>query len=226
MNAKIKAPILITAHTNADFDCLSSMVAAQKLYPQGILVFPGSQEQSLRDFFIQSATYLFNFYSMKDIDQDSVHTVVICDTRQPSRLSHVTALLQEQNITVHAYDHHPDTSEDITVDYEDVRLWGSTAAILVHHIKDQGITLSRDEATIMGLGLYEDTGCFTFTSTTEHDLYALWWLKTQGMDIGFIADFLNRELSAEQVGILNNLLEAATNHTINGLEVCITSVSL
>ncbi|MFP4257830.1 MAG: CBS domain-containing protein [Desulfovermiculus sp.] len=226
MNAKIKAPILITAHTNADFDCLSSMVAAQKLYPQGILVFPGSQEQSLRDFFIQSATYLFNFYSMKDIDQDSVHTVVICDTRQPSRLSHVTALLQEQNITVHAYDHHPDTSEDITGDYEDVRLWGSTVAILIHHIKDQGVSLTRDEATIMGLGLYEDTGCFTFTSTTEHDLYALWWLKTQGMDIGFIADFLNRELSAEQVGILNNLLEAATNHTINGLEVCITSVSL
>ena len=226
MTEKIKAPIIITAHTNADFDCLSSMVAAQKLYPQGVLVFPGSQEQSLRDFFIQSATYLFNFYSMKDIDPDSVHTVVVCDTRQPSRLGHLTHLLHKEDITVYAYDHHPDTEEDLRTAHADVRLWGSTVAILTDLIKNKDISLSKDEATIMGLGLYEDTGCFTFTSTTEHDLYALWWLKTQGMDIGFIADFLNRELSAEQVGILNSLLEAATNHTINGLEVCITSISL
>ena len=226
MTDKIKAPIIITAHTNADFDSLSSMVGAQKLYPQGVLVFPGSQEQSLRDFFIQSATYLFNFYSMKDIDADSVQTVVVCDTRQPSRLGHLSSLLKKPEVTIHAFDHHPDTEEDLVAAQEDVRLWGSTAAIIVDIIKSKGIALSRDEATIMGLGLYEDTGCFTFTSTTEHDLYALWWLKTQGMDIGFIADFLNRELSAEQVGILNNLLEAAANHTINGLEVCITSISL
>ena len=26
-----------------------------------------------------------------------------------------------------------------------------------------------DEATIMGLGIFEDTGGFTFNSTTEHD---------------------------------------------------------
>ncbi|WP_027370489.1 CBS domain-containing protein [Desulfovermiculus halophilus] len=226
MSTKINAPVVITAHTNADFDCLSSMVAAQKLYPDGVLVFPGSQEQSLRDFFIQSATYLFNFYSMKDIDPDSVHTLVVCDTRQPSRLGHLRSLLQREGIVVHAFDHHPDTAEDLTADFEDVRLWGSTVAILVQTIKERGIALSRDEATIMGLGLYEDTGCFTFTSTTEHDLFALWWLKTQGMDIGFIADFLNRELSAEQVGILNTLLEAATRHTINGIEVCITSISM
>jgi tRNA nucleotidyltransferase (CCA-adding enzyme) len=226
MSTKIQAPIVITAHTNADFDCLSSMVAAQKLYPQGVLVFPGSQEQSLRDFFIQSATYLFNFYSMKDIDPESVHTVVVCDTRQPSRLGHIKPLLQNRDIVVHAYDHHPETDEDLAADYQDVRLWGSTVSILTQIIKDKDIPLSSDEATIMGLGLYEDTGCFTFTSTTEHDLFALWWLKTQGMDIGFIADFLNRELSAEQVGILNTLLEAATRHIINGLEVCITAISL
>jgi tRNA nucleotidyltransferase (CCA-adding enzyme) len=226
MSTKIQAPIVITAHTNADFDCLSSMVAAQKLYPQGVLVFPGSQEQSLRDFFIQSAIYLFNFYSMKDINPESVHTVVVCDTRQPSRLGHIKSLLQNPDMVVHAYDHHPDTDEDLDADYQDVRLWGSTVSILTQVIKEKNIALSTDEATIMGLGLYEDTGCFTFTSTTEHDLFALWWLKTQGMDIGFIADFLNRELSAEQVGILNTLLEAATRHTINGLEVCITAISL
>jgi nanoRNase/pAp phosphatase (c-di-AMP/oligoRNAs hydrolase) len=41
---------IITSHTNADFDALASMVAAKKLYPGARLVFPGSQEKSMRDF--------------------------------------------------------------------------------------------------------------------------------------------------------------------------------
>ena len=32
---------IITTHINADFDALSSMVAAKKLYPEAVLVFPG-----------------------------------------------------------------------------------------------------------------------------------------------------------------------------------------
>ena len=34
---------VITTHINADFDCLASMVAAKKLYPEAKLVFSGSQ---------------------------------------------------------------------------------------------------------------------------------------------------------------------------------------
>jgi len=33
---------VITTHINADFDSLASMMAAKKLYPQAILVFPGA----------------------------------------------------------------------------------------------------------------------------------------------------------------------------------------
>jgi tRNA nucleotidyltransferase (CCA-adding enzyme) len=45
---------VITTHINADFDSMASMLAAKKLYPHAVLVFPGSQERSLRDFFIHS----------------------------------------------------------------------------------------------------------------------------------------------------------------------------
>ena len=34
---------IITTHINADFDALASMLAAQKLYPEALVVFPGSQ---------------------------------------------------------------------------------------------------------------------------------------------------------------------------------------
>jgi len=39
---------VITTHINADFDALASMLAAQKLYPDALVVFPGSQEKNLR----------------------------------------------------------------------------------------------------------------------------------------------------------------------------------
>jgi tRNA nucleotidyltransferase (CCA-adding enzyme) len=225
MNDRIPASTIITAHGNADFDCLSSMVAARKLYPDAALVFPGSQEQGLRDFFIQSATYLYNFYSVKEIDPESVRTVVACDTRQRSRLEHIANILDRDGVHIHTFDHHPDSDDDIRADFQDVRPWGSTVSILIAYLRERETEVSQDEATLMGLGLYEDTGCFTFTSTTEHDLLAAWWLKTRGMDVGFISDFLHRELNADQVSILNELLDNAERMVINGVEVCITQVS-
>ena len=53
---------VITTHVNADFDALASMIAAGKLYPEAALVFPGSQEKNLRNFFIHKN---FNFFSKK-----------------------------------------------------------------------------------------------------------------------------------------------------------------
>ncbi|MFW6055278.1 MAG: CBS domain-containing protein [Thermodesulfobacteriota bacterium] len=225
MKKLIKARTIITAHNNADFDCLSSMVAAGKLYPDGVLIFPGSQEQGLRDFFIQSATYLFNFYSLKDIDPESVQTIVICDTRQQSRVPHLAPLLRKKGIQIHVFDHHPESEDDLQAASATVLPWGSTAAILVSLLREKGLDLNPEEATIIGLGLYEDTGSFTFASTTEHDLEAAAWLRKKGMDLDFIADFIHRELSAEQVSILNELLEAASTHNINDVEICLTSIT-
>jgi tRNA nucleotidyltransferase (CCA-adding enzyme) len=56
----IAARTIITSHVNADYDAIAAMLAAQKLYPDARIIFPGSQEKTLRDFFIHSMGYLFN----------------------------------------------------------------------------------------------------------------------------------------------------------------------
>ena len=38
---------IITTHINADFDTIASMLAAKKLYPEALLVLPGSKEESV-----------------------------------------------------------------------------------------------------------------------------------------------------------------------------------
>lgn len=222
----IPAPVLITGHANADFDCLAAIVAASKLYDDAVLVFPGSQESNLRNFFIESATYLFNFKNAKDIDFSTVRTLVIVDTRQRSRIDHVAPALENSNLEIHLYDHHPDSDDDLTATFSAVKPWGSATTIITLLIKEKNISLSPEEATMLGLGIYEDTGAFTFNSTTEEDFEAGGWLRSKGMDLNTISELTTRELTVEQISILNSLLESATTHDINGIPVVIAETSV
>ncbi|MFC1798925.1 bifunctional oligoribonuclease/PAP phosphatase NrnA, partial [Thermodesulfobacteriota bacterium] len=98
---------IITTHINADFDALASMLAAQKLYPDALVVFPGSQEKNLRNFFINSMAYLFNMADIKGIDLPAITKLVLVDTRQPNRIGKLASILERPDLEIHIYDHHP-----------------------------------------------------------------------------------------------------------------------
>jgi tRNA nucleotidyltransferase (CCA-adding enzyme) len=216
---------VITTHINADFDALASMLAAQKLYPDALVVFPGSQEKNLRNFFIKSMVYLFNMTDIKDVDMSNLKRLVLVDTKQPSRIGKFAAILDQPDIDIHIYDHHPPMSNDIKGDYEVHCLTGATVSILTEIIKDKGIDISADEATIMCLGIYEDTGSFTFPSTTEKDFTAAAFLLSKGANLNMVSNLISREISPEQVGILNDMIQASTRYNVNGVEIVITTVS-
>ena len=222
----LAAPTVISAHVNADFDALAAMIAASKLYPDATLIFPGSQEKNLRNFFIQSATYLFNFKSIKDIDIETVRTLVLVDTRQRSRVPQVEELLDKPGIAIHLYDHHPDSPDDLRADQSIVEPWGSTTTILTHLLRQRGTALTPDEATFLAIGIYEDTGSFTFASTVEEDFTAAAWLKSQGMDLTAVSEMLTREMSSEQITIMSELIGSAVTYDINGVEVVVAEVAL
>ncbi|MGB2930126.1 MAG: CBS domain-containing protein [Desulfobacterales bacterium] len=216
---------VITTHINADFDALASMLAAQKLYPDALVVFPGSQEKNLRNFFIKSMVYLFNMVNIKDVDLSNLKRLVLVDTKQPSRIGKFAAIVNRPDIDIHIYDHHPPMSNDIKGNYEVHCLTGATVSILTEIIKDKGIDISPDEATIMCLGIYEDTGSFTFPSTTEKDFTAAAFLLSKGANLNMVSNLISREISPEQVGLLNDMIQAATRYNINGVEIVITTVS-
>jgi tRNA nucleotidyltransferase (CCA-adding enzyme) len=216
---------VITTHINADFDALASMLAAQKLYPDALVVFPGSQEKNLRNFFINSMVYLFNMVNIKDVDLSNLKRLVLVDTRQPGRIGKFAAILDRPDMDIHIYDHHPPMSNDIKGNYVVHCLTGATVSILTEIIKDKGMDISPDEATIMCLGIYEDTGSFTFPSTTEKDFTAAAFLLSKGANLNTISNLISREISPEQVGLLNEMIQATTRHNINGVEIVITTVS-
>ncbi|MBW1714501.1 MAG: CBS domain-containing protein [Deltaproteobacteria bacterium] len=215
---------VITTHINADFDALASMIAAKKLYPQAVMVFPGAQEKNLRNFFLHSASYLFNFAKLKQIKLEKIKRLILVDTRQRSRIGKFADLLDRPNVEIHVYDHHPGSEEDIHGNMEIIRQYGANTTILTQIIREKGIPVSPDEATLMCLGIHEDTGSFTFSSTTPEDYEAAAWLTKQGANHNIIADMLTRELTAEQIWLLNDLTKAASKKVVNGVEIVTTKV--
>jgi len=104
---------VITTHVNADFDAMASMIAAKKLYPDALLVFPGSQERTLREFFVKSTVYLYDFKRLRDIDLEEVRRLILVDTRQKSRIGKFEEILGRADLDIHIYDHHPASEDDI-----------------------------------------------------------------------------------------------------------------
>ena len=223
---KNKELAVITTHVNADFDALASMLAAQKLYPDALVVFPGSQERNLKNFFINSMAYLFNMVDIGDIDFSKVKQLILVDTRQRVRIGKLIDLLENSDIEIHIYDHHPPTDNDIKGKLEVHGKTGANVTILTEIIKEKNIQISPDEATIMCLGLYEDTGSFTFSSTTERDFLAAAFLLSRGANLNVVSDLIARELSPEQVVLLNDMIQAVTRYHISGIEIVVTSVTL
>jgi len=210
---------LITTHINADFDALASMVAASKLYPDAVMAFSGAQEKSIRNFLLNSALYSLDICKLSKIKLDTVTRLILVDIRQSGRIGKVSQLCGRSDVEIHVYDHHPPSADDVRGTLEVIEPCGSTTAIMCRLLQQQGLSITPDEATIMMLGIYEDTGNLTFSSTTESDFNAAAWLLGKGADLNVVADMAIKELNAEQVSILNQLIENSYVKSFHGVDV-------
>ncbi len=217
---------VITTHINADFDSLASMLAAKKLYPNAVLVFPGSQERSLRDFFIHSTLYAFEVERIKNIDLREVKRLILVDTRQISRIGKFSEIVAKPGLEVHIYDHHPPSSDDIHGHSEVISEVGATVTLLLNILREKGMQITPDEATVMMLGIYEDTGNLTFPSTREEDFQAAGYLVRKGANLNILSNVITKELTAEQVFLLNDLIQSATRYHVHGIDIVIAQASV
>lgn len=214
---------IITSHTNADFDSLASVVAAKKLYPAAEIVFPGSQEKKVRDFL--EAFHPAEIKRIKDIDLSKVTRLIIVDTKIPGRIGPLAELLQNKRIRIHIYDHHPFNKGDIRGEVEKIENVGATATIFTEILKNRRLHPTPMEATILALGIYEETGSFLFPSTTERDLLSASYLLKRGANLNIASRFLKMDLSMEEFDILNELIQSSREMVIKGIRIKVAKAS-
>ena len=212
---------VISTHVNADFDCLGAMIAAKRLYPDAVLVFSGGQERGLRDFLLQSTLYAYGIKRVRDINLNEVTRLILVDVRSAVRIGQFAEILQNPDLQIHIYDHHPVDEHTIKGDVEFIQDVGATTTIMTQLFIERGIVPTAEEATMMMLGLYEDTGHLLFSGTTPADFQSAAFLLQHGANLNTVADFLVREMTSEQVGLLNDLLHSCQKIIINGIEIAI-----
>jgi len=212
---------VITTHLNADFDTIASMLAATKLYPDAVCVLPGSQEETVKGFLVQSAFYNLPMRKPREIDLDKVTRLILVDIRSRARIGIFGELIGRPDVPVHVYDHHPEEAADVSGEVEVIRRVGSTTTILVQILKERGIPVTPDEATVMMLGIYEDTGSLSFPSTTVEDYLAAAHLLSCGAKLSEVSDILARDLTSGQISLLHDLIQGTRTYTIRGVQVVI-----
>ncbi len=217
---------LITSHLNADFDALASMMAARKLHPRARLVFPGSQEKQVRDFLAHNKLVHLSFDRLKDLDLARVRRLILVDTRMKGRLGALDEVAVRPGVELVIYDHHPAGAGDYRGKREVIGEVGATSTLMAETMRRRRIPLTPGEATLLALGIYEDTGSLTFASTTARDFAAAAYLFGRGARLSLIPHLLARELSSEQVEVLDRLLHSLTLHDLGGVRVGIATADV
>ena len=193
------------------------------MYPDAEIVFPGSQEKKLRDFL--EAFHPTEIKRIRDIDLSKVARLIIVDTKIPGRIGPLAELLSRKNIKIHIYDHHPFSKGDIRGEVEKIESVGATATIFTELLKNRRLHPTPIEATILALGIYEETGCLLFPSTTERDLTAVSYLLKKGANLNIVSSFIKMELSMEEFDILNELVQSSREIANRGIRIKIAKAS-
>ncbi|MDY5487163.1 MAG: DHHA1 domain-containing protein [Desulfovibrio sp.] len=222
---------LITCHSNADFDALAAMCAAALIYGPCDVLFPGTQEANLQTFYQElkerpGAAPGCTFLDDRVPDFSKYGRLVAVDTRRRSRLRHVWPLLDNPGTRIEVWDHHPETSDDVHAHVCHAEICGAVTTLLIEEIQKRNIAVSRETATVLGLGIYSDTGSFSFPSVTQRDFAAAGWLLGRGMDINIISEKTAFSMTKEHIRALNALLESAQTYHINGADVVLAEATL
>lgn len=222
---------LITCHSNADFDALAAMCAAALIYGPCDVLFPGTQEANLQTFYQElkerpGAAPGCTFLDDRVPDFSKYGRIVAVDTRRRSRLRHVWPLLDNPGTRIEVWDHHPETSDDVHAHVCHAEICGAVTTLLIEEIQKRNIAVTRETATVLGLGIYSDTGSFSFSSVTQRDFAAAGWLLGRGMDINIISEKTAFSMTKEHIRALNALLESAQTYHINGADVVLAEATL
>lgn len=227
----IPTATLITCHSNADFDALAAMCAAALIYGPCDVLFPGTQEANLQTFYQElkerpGAAPGCTFLDDRVPDFSKYGRLVAVDTRRRSRLRHVWPLLDNPGTRIEVWDHHPETSDDVHAHACHAEICGAVTTLLIEEIQKRNIAVPRETATVLGLGIYSDTGSFSFSSVTQRDFAAAGWLLGRGMDINIISEKTAFSMTKEHIRALNALLESAQTYHINGADVVLAEATL
>lgn len=206
---------IILTHEQADFDALGALLGAYLLDDTALPVLPRRMNRNVRAFVNLYRSEL-PFVEASELPRQSIHSVTLVDTQGLVTLKGIT-----RKTSVRVIDHHqarPNLPTDWQFRSEPL---GACTSLFVEGLLERNGRLSLIQATLLLLGIYEDTGSLTYANTTARDVHAAAYLLDMGASLRLAGQYLNPPLSPDQRQLYERLLDAAQTHTIHQQAVVI-----
>src|SRR3954451_14353360 len=202
------------------------MLAARRLYPGAVVVLHGGLNRNVREFVMLHEAEL-ELADAGRCDLSAVTRVIVVETSHLSRLGELAAVASRDGVERVLFDHHgegvPGWVEDgHAVTSDD----GALSTTMVGILAERGIEPTAAEATALALGIHEDTGSLTFSTTTLRDVEALGFCARHGASQEMISRFLHLPLADDQRDLLTTLVDAAEQVDVQATGVVVTAVRL
>lgn len=214
---------IITTHKSTDFDAFASLIAGSILYPEAVPVLPKTINPNVKTF-LALHKVLFDTCEPKDIDIETVKSLIVVDASQWGRLEKFGKLKKEEGLEVIVWDHH--LGGDMNPTWSCQEEVGATITLLIRQMSKNHLDLSPIQATLFLMGLYEDTGNLTFPSTTPADARAAAYLLEKGADLKVLTSFLSQAYGEKQKEVLFEMLKNSSRVKINGYKISIKTIEV
>ena len=185
---------VIISHVHLDLDGFASMILAKKLYPLAILVLSGDVSDNLKEL-INFYRNEFDIHKASDIKPENINKIVMVDTSNFNRIGKFSILEKNLNIELIIYDHHTKQG------------YGANSTLLLEKIFEKNIELSKLEATIALMGIYEDTGNFSFKNTSYLDMECGAKLLKIGANLETVIQYVSKSLTQHDLDFLLILMK-------------------
>jgi tRNA nucleotidyltransferase (CCA-adding enzyme) len=208
---------LIMTHEQADFDAVGAVLGACLISENSVALLPRQMNRNVQSFLNLYQRDL-PFTLPGDLHDVPVDSIILVDTQ-----SMVTIKGIRKDTSVAVFDHHQ-LRNDIPPAWQFTHSkTGATTSYFVSIIQEQGSHLSVIEATLLLLGIYEDTGSLTYASTSAEDARMAAFLLEQGASLKIASEFLNPPLSTQQKTIFEKLIKNAQSFQIHNQLIIVST---
>ncbi|MCL5979208.1 MAG: CBS domain-containing protein [Gammaproteobacteria bacterium] len=196
----------ILPHQQADLDAFGALIGASLLYPDYTPLLPHGTSPDLHRLLRERPEMGARLGEPDLLQRHPATRVILVDCSQAERIGPPAALLGEVQEWI-IYDHHPPLQGDIVGAEVHRAATGACTTLLVEALQGLRLQPSPPEASLMLLGILEDTDHLRTPNVTPRDLRACAWLVEQGADLAWAGEMLRSALTAEQIALLDRLLQ-------------------
>ncbi len=209
---------VITTHRNMDLDALGAVVGLKRLYPDAEVVLPDTKGSDVVRLLKENPDILE--FTEESAFSGQIERLIVTDTDSLERIPETVRSGITEKTEIVVFDHHSrDFDLPAEVHYKEA---GSTSAIVSLLLKGRGLVPSPYEASVLLLGIYADTGSFTYPSTTPLDFVAAAYLMGVGATVSFVRRYLPGGLTDMEIDLLKTLKDNLKTVEVNGNLIGIT----